>query len=239
MMSSRPNQVRVLLVDDHPVVRAGLRYVLEQGDRLAVIGESESGRDAIRLTGELHPDVVFMDITMPDMSGIDATREIKARYPDARVLVVSTHSDDEYVMGALEAGADGYLLKRCHPQELRAGVLQVHAGERVIHQSVVHALVNRAVGRPGKPVRETLSDRELEVLQLLCDGATSKEIAAELGLRPKTVENHRARILDKLGATNSAAAVRTALSEGLVGSDGTKKPGVGLAGGLNRLMPRR
>ncbi len=228
MLSSRVSQVRVLLVDDHPVVRAGLRYVLEQGDRLVVIGESESGRDAIRLTGELKPDVVFMDITMPDMNGIEATREIKARYPAAKVLVVSTHSDDEYVLGALEAGADGYLLKRCHPQELRAGVLQVHAGERVIHQSVVHALISRAVNRPTQPARETLSEREREVLQMLAEGATSKEIAAILGLRPKTVENHRARILDKLGAANSAAAVRTALADGLVTSavsSQSQKPG--------------
>lgn len=223
MVSARMNPVRVLLVDDHPVVRAGLRYVLEQGYRLVVIGESESGRDAIRLTGELRPDVVFMDITMPDMSGIEATREIKARFPEARVLIVSTHSDDEYVLGALEAGADGYLLKRCHPQELRAGVLQVHAGERVIHQSVVHALISRAV-RPAQPSREALSEREREVLQLLAEGATSKEIAAMLGLRPKTVENHRARILDKLGAANSAAAVRTALAEGLVVPATSRQP---------------
>ena len=223
MLSSRMNQVRVLLVDDQATVLSGLRYVLEQGDRLTVVGESKSGREAIRLTGELHPDVVFMDITMPDMNGIDATREIKARFPFARVLVVSTHSDDEYVMGALEAGADGYLLKRCHPQELRAAVLQVHAGERVIHQSVVHALVNRASRRPGNSMREQLSDRERGVLQLLAEGSTSKEIAADLGLRPKTVENHRARILDKLGVANSAAAVRIAIAEGLVASSDGKK----------------
>ena len=223
MLSSRMNQVRVLLADDQATILSGLRYVLEQGDRLTVVGESKSGREAIRMTGELRPDVVFMDITMPDMNGIDATREIKTRYPFVRVLVVSTHSDDEYVMGALEAGADGYLLKRCHPQELRAAVLQVHAGERVIDQSVVHALVNRNSRRMGNPLRDPLSDRELGVLQLLAEGSTSKEIAADLGLRPKTVENHRARILDKLGVANSAAAVRIAIAEGLVASGDGKK----------------
>ncbi len=216
MSSSASSRVRVLLVDDHPVVRTGLRYILEQGAQLVMIGESETGRDAIRLTGELRPDVVFMDISMPDMNGIEVTREIKARFPEARVLVVSAHSNDEYVTGALEAGADGYLLKRCQPRELRAGVLQVHAGERVIHQSLVHVLVSRAVRRSNAPAREALSDREREVLQRLTEGATSKEIAVQLGLCLKTVENHRARILDKLGASNSAAAVHTALAEGLV-----------------------
>ncbi|MDQ4100282.1 MAG: response regulator transcription factor, partial [Chloroflexota bacterium] len=201
MSSPASSRVRVLLADDHPVVRAGLRYILQQGARLVIVGESETGRDAIRLTGELRPDVVLMDITMPDMNGIDVMREIRARFPRARMLVVSAHSDVEHVTGALEAGADGYLLKRCHPQELRAGVLQVHAGERVIHQSLIHVLASRVAGNP--PAREALSEREREVLQRLTEGATSKEIAVQLGLRPKTVENHRARILDKLGAANS------------------------------------
>ncbi len=219
MSSPASSRVRVLLVDDHPVVLAGLRHILEHGAQLVMIGESESGRNAIRLTGELRPDVVLMDISMPDMNGIEVTREIKARFPDARVLVVSAHSDAEYVTGALEAGADGYLLKRCQPQELRAGISQVHAGERVIHQSLVHILVRRVAG--STPARETLSEREREVLQRMTEGATSKEIAVQLGLRPKTVENHRARILDKLGAANSAAAVHTALAEGLVAPVGS------------------
>ena len=218
MNDRQSEQVRVLLVDDHPVVRTGMRYVLEHGDRLVVVGEGESGHDAVRLAGDLLPDVVFMDISMPQMNGLEATRLIKERHPQIRVLIVSTHDDDEYVMGAFEAGADGYLLKRCHPQELRAGVLQVHAGERVIHPSVVRAVIARAVRGPVVPARDALSEREREVLRLLADGATSKEIAVTLGLKPKTVENHRARILDKLGVANSAAAVRTAVARGLLGA---------------------
>jgi DNA-binding NarL/FixJ family response regulator len=216
MTNSISGPVRLLLVDDHPVVRSGLRYVLEQGDQVTVIGEGESATEAVRLATELQPDVIFMDICMPEISGIEATRMIKAQHPEIKILIVSTHNDEEYVFGALEAGADGYLLKQCHPRELQAGVLQVHAGERVLHDSVIRTLISRTVNRSVTPPRETLSEREREVLQLLADGSTSKEIAVVLGLKPKTVENHRARILDKLGVANSAAAVRAALAQGLV-----------------------
>lgn len=220
-------QVRLLLIDDHPVVRSGLRYVLEQGEQLVVIGEGESAVEAVRLAGELQPDVIFMDICMPEINGIEATRQIKHLYPEIKVLIVSTHNDEEYVVGALEAGADGYLLKQCHPAELQSGVLQVFAGERVLHDSVIRTLIARTVTRPATPPRETLSEREREVLQLLADGATSKEIAVVLGLKPKTVENHRARILDKLGVANAAAAVRAAVAQGLVSQATNPSPNWG------------
>jgi DNA-binding NarL/FixJ family response regulator len=197
-------------------VRAGLRYVIDQGCRLTIVGEGETGHDAVRLAAELQPDVVVMDISMPELNGLEATRLIKGRHPDIRVLIVSTHTDDEYVVGALEAGADGYLIKQCHPRDLCSGILRIHAGERVLHPSLIHALINKTVNRMTTPSREALSEREREVLQLLADGSTSKEIAVALGLKPKTVENHRARILDKLGVSNSAAAVSAALSQGLV-----------------------
>ena len=216
MNSAELDQVRVLLIDDHPVVRTGLRYVIEQGGRLLVVGEGKTGRDAVRLAGELRPDVVVMDISMPEMNGLEATRLIKASNPEMRVLIVSTHVDAEYVLGALEAGADGYLLKHCHPRDLYTGIVRVHGGERVIDPSLVSGLITAAVQRSAPPAGEALSEREREVLQLLAEGGTSKEIAVALGLKPKTVENHRARILDKLGVANSAAAVRVALSRGLV-----------------------
>ena len=209
-------QVRVLLVDDHPVVRTGMRFVLEQDGSIAVIGEAGRGREAAYLASELKPDIVLMDINLPDISGLEATKLIKERNPEIRVLVVSLHKESEYVIGMLEAGADGYLVKQCEPEELRGSVLQAHAGERVLHQSVLHAVIAKAIHGPAVVTAEALSQRECEVLQLLADGATSKEIAVVLGLRPKTVENHRARILDKLGVSNSAAAVRTALSRGLI-----------------------
>jgi DNA-binding NarL/FixJ family response regulator len=219
MTIGQSGHITVLLIDDHPIVRTGFRIVLEEGDQLKVIGEGETGLDAVRLAERLRPDVIFMDISMPDMDGLEATRRIKAQNPAARILIVSAHSDEEYVLGALEAGASGYLLKRCPPHELRGAVSRIHAGERVLHHSLVQTLIAKAVNRPAPAVKDSLSEREREVLQLLAEGATSKEIAMALGLKPKTVENHRARILDKLGVTNSAAAVRAAVAAGLVGSE--------------------
>jgi DNA-binding NarL/FixJ family response regulator len=161
---------------------------------------------------------------LPDLSGLDLTRAIKRELPRTRVLVLSAFADAEHVAGLLEAGADGYLPKLCLPDELRAGVWRVHAGERVLHPSLIGALIARVTARPSLPAPEPLSEREREVLNWLADGATSKEIAVALGLRPKTVENHRARILDKLGVANSAAAVRAALAQGLVGPPTAERP---------------
>jgi two-component system, NarL family, response regulator NreC len=216
--------VRVLLVDDHPVVRAGLRLLLAAGGDLTIVGEAETGREAIRLAAELAPDVAVVDLGLPDISGLDVTRAIRTSWPTVRILIVTMYDEDEYVLGVLEAGADGYLLKQSPGDELRKAVLRIHAGERVLHPRALRALIARATNR-AQPPAEALSDREREVLQLLADGATSKEMAAALGLRPKTIENHRARILDKLGAANSAAAVRTAVSRGLI------RPSTGLLSG--------
>jgi two-component system response regulator NreC len=209
--------IAVLLVDDHPIVRAGVRYMLERERGFSVVGEASTGREAIRLALELRPDVVVMDVSLPDVGGLEATRAIKEHDPSIRVLIVSMHSDEEYVLGMLDAGADGYLLKQGPPEELRNGIVRVHAGERVLHQAALQALVARAI-RPIVPPVESLSAREREILDHLADGATSKEIAVTLGLAPKTVENHRARILDKLGVANSAAAVRAAVARGLLPS---------------------
>jgi DNA-binding NarL/FixJ family response regulator len=231
VMRVRNGKVRVLLVDDHPVVRTGMRFVLEQDGQIAVIGEASRGREAAYLATELRPDIVLMDINLPDISGLDATRLIKSANPEIRVLVVSLHKEPEYVIGMLEAGADGYLVKQCEPEELRGGVIQAHAGERVLHQSVLHAVITKAIHGPAVMTEEALSQRECEVLQLLAEGATSKEIAVKLGLRPKTVENHRARILDKLGVSNSAAAVRTALSRGFITATGSREAVGGMSFG--------
>lgn len=149
------------------------------------------------------------------MTGLEVTRIIKERYPEIHILMVSTYTDDEYVLGALEAGADGYLVKQCAVEELRSGILRVHAGERVLHASVMQAVISKATRRLAAP-SESLSRRELEILGLLADGGTSKEIAVQLGLSPKTVENYRARILDKLDVANSAAAIHTAIARGII-----------------------
>ncbi|MDP9469302.1 MAG: response regulator transcription factor [Chloroflexota bacterium] len=208
--------IRVMLVDDHPIVRGGLRQALEEDERLLVVAEIGTGREAIKAAGQLLPDVTVMDINLPDITGLEATRAIKEAHPEIRILIVSSHDDEEWVVGALEAGADGYLLKQSAPRELREGVLTVFAGERVLHPTVMRAVIARATRPPAPPPAEELSGREREILQMLAAGATSKEIAISLRLSPKTVENHRARILDKLEAPNSAAAVRTALAKGLI-----------------------
>lgn len=215
MSGGMTGPVRVLLVDDHPIVRDGLRLVLQGSEQIDVVGEADSGRSGIRLANELLPDVAVVDLGLPDISGLDVTRALRASLPKLRILIVTMYDEDEYVLGVLEAGADGYLLKQSPGEDLRNAVLRIHAGERVLHPRALQALIARATNRAEVPT-EALSDRECEVLQLLADGGTSKEIAAALGLRPKTVENHRARILDKLGVSNSAAAVRTAVARGLI-----------------------
>jgi two-component system response regulator NreC len=220
VFTSHPASVSVLLVDAHPVFRVGLRAAIAPDQRLQVVGEASDGRTAVRLAEERAPDVVVIELDLADGSSLSAIRAIKADAPRCRVLVVAARSDPGSIVGALEAGADGYLPKSCPPEDLRSAVLMIHAGDRVLDRVAISALVDRAAGRREIPSSaEELSLREREVLGRLASGATSKEIAAELGLRPKTVENHRARILDKLGAVNSAAAVRVAASAGLISQD--------------------
>jgi DNA-binding NarL/FixJ family response regulator len=211
--------VSVLLIDTHPVFRVGLRKALEVDGQIRIVGEAADGRTAVRLSHECTPNVVISEIDLADGNAFPAIRALKT---DAlcRVLIVTARTDVGTVVSALESGADGYVPKSCPPDEIRSAVLMVHAGERVLDRVAIEALVERAAGRHeiGSNV-EVLSVRERDVLGKLACGATSKEIAAELGLRPKTVENHRARILDKLGAVNTAAAIRLASTAGLIAYD--------------------
>jgi DNA-binding NarL/FixJ family response regulator len=169
--TSRDGQVRVLLAGDHPVVRTGMRFVLEQDGRIAVIDE------AVYLALEPRPGIVLTDIHLPDISGLDATKLIKEGNAGIRGLAVSLHKEPEYVIGMLEAGADGYLVKQCEPEELRGGVLHAHAGERVLHQSVLHAAIAKAVHGPVVATEEALSQREREVHQLLADDGREPSVA--------------------------------------------------------------
>jgi two-component system, NarL family, response regulator NreC len=228
VFSSHPAAVSVLLVDAHPVFRVGLRAALEANHQIRVVGEADDGRSAVRLSEDRTPEVVVMELDLADGSGLPAIRAIKTSAPRRSVLVVAARADAGAIVDALEAGADGYLPKSCPPDELRSAVLLVHAGERVLDRVAITALVDRAAARREvPPSAEALSARERDVLGRLASGATSKEIAAELGLRPKTVENHRARILDKLGAVNSAAAVRLAAAAGLIERDTAAEPALG------------
>lgn len=199
--------ITVLLVDDHALVRRGFRRLLEDDPSIAVVGEANSGEDAIRLAGELKPHVVVMDVAMPGTNGLAATRAILARDPGARILVLSMHSEETLVRQAMAAGACGYVLKNALDLDLAAAVKRVAAGETV---------VDPAVAQPASGARNRLTPRELEVLQLICSGLSNRAIAAKLSLSANTVAVHRASIMNALGVHKTAELVVYALRNGLV-----------------------
>jgi DNA-binding NarL/FixJ family response regulator len=210
--------VSVLLVDDHRIIREGLHICLEREDGIEVVGEAENGRDAVRLAQELKPDVVVMDITMPELNGIEATRQILHADPRTKVLGLSVHSDPRYVAEMLHAGASGYLLKDCAFEELPRAILALARGEAYLSPQISQTVLDDySHGSPG--MREgrlaTLSARECEVLQLLAEGNATKEVAHHLHLSPKTVETHRQHLMEKLQMHSVAALTRYAIREGL------------------------
>ena len=213
--------VRVLLVDDDELMRAGLRAVLSSDSSIEVIGESVDGRDAVGRVGRLRPDVVLMDVRMPRLDGISATREISEAAPDARVLIVTTFEEDDYIFGALSAGASGFLLKRSRPEELIEAIHTVAAGEALLSPSVTRRVVDRMAGAPSGGVREEprldeLTEREREVLQLLARGLSNQEIAERLVVEHSTVKTHVKRVLMKLGVRDRVQAVILAYETGVV-----------------------
>ena len=211
---------RVLLADDHKILRQGLRTLLEQEKDIQVVGEADNGRSSVKLTGELAPDVVIMDVAMPDLNGIDATRHITEAEPRIRVLALSMHSDGRYVKGMLQAGARGYILKDCAAEELTHAIRTVMAGQVYVSPGVTGAIVNdyvRQLSAADGPA--TLTRREREVLQLLAEGGSTANIAAGLHLSVKTIETHRKRIMDKLGLHSIAELTKYAIREGITTVD--------------------
>jgi len=202
-------RITVLLADDHALVRRGFRRMLEDDPDIAVVGEASSGDEAVARFAELKPDVVVMDSAMPGLSGIAATRTILKSTPTARVLMLSMHAEETLVHQALEAGAAGYVLKSALDLDLAAAVKRVHAGESVVDPAVARL---SATGEP----RTRLTPRELEVLQLICDGLSNKEIAVKLGLSANTVAVHRAHIMNALGVHKTAELVMYAFQNGLI-----------------------
>jgi len=202
-------RITLLLADDHALVRRGFRRLLEDDPDIEVVGEASNGEDAVAQAVALRPRVVVMDSAMPGMSGIAATRAILEREPDAKVLMLSMHSEETLVRQALAAGARGYVLKSALDLDLAAAVKKVDAGELVVDPAV------RRGPRLGEE-RSTLTPRELEVLQLICDGLSNKEVAAQLGLSANTVSVHRARIMNALGVHKTAELVMYALQHGLI-----------------------
>ncbi len=211
------SNIRVAIVDDQTLIREGLASLLALVPDLTVVGKASDGREALALVAEQSPDVVLMDVRMPGMNGVTATREIRARYPHTRVIVLTTFDNDEYVFESLRAGASGYLLKNADPDHLAAAIRAVHAGDSILDPAVTQKVIRRATRPEAEPVlTERLTSREREVLRLMAEGATNAEIATQLCLAEGTVKNHVSRILGKLGAYSRAHAVRLAMEWGLL-----------------------
>lgn len=215
---SRP--YRVVIADDHSIFRAGLKTVLAQDGRLEVVGEAASGREAVDLVLKLKPDLVIMDISMPGLSGIEATKRITAQEPLTRVIILSVHSRKTFIMEALKAGARGYVVKDSTGQKLLEAAEAVLKGESYLDSPaashIVAEFVKLAAGETEPAGAGGLTDREEEILRLIVEGHTSRQIAGMLFISPKTVDNHRARIMSKLGLHDVIDLVKYAISTGLV-----------------------
>ena len=213
--------IRVLVADDQALVRGGFRMILDAQTDIEVVGEAVDGRDAVAQARELRPDVVLMDIRMPDVDGIAATREVVAVAPDARVVILTTFEDDEYIFGALTAGASGFLLKRTSPELLIDAIKAVAAGDSLLSPSVTRRVIDRMAALPsGEAVLDQRADvltaREREVLEQLARGLSNAEIAGALVIEESTVKTHVKRILMKLGLRDRVQAVIFAYESGLV-----------------------
>jgi two-component system response regulator NreC len=209
------SKIRVLLADDHAILSAGLRALLKYYDDVEVVGEARDGDEALARVDELRPDVVLMDIAMPGMNGIEATRLIRERHPETRVLVLTQHGERQYVLALVQAGASGYLLKRALGSDLIVALRAVARGETFLYPPVSTVLVEE-MQAPG----ESLTPRETEVLAHIVEGETSAQIAQALSLSVKTVEWHRSNLMSKLDVHNAAELVRYALEHGLVAGKG-------------------
>jgi DNA-binding NarL/FixJ family response regulator len=211
--------ISVLIVDDHAVVREGLRTFLELQPGLDVVGEAGDGREAIDAARRLRPDVILMDLVMPELDGVAAMRVLRTEVPDTRVIVLTSFLDDERLLPAIQAGAAGYLLKNVEPSELARAIHAAHRGEAIIDPSaaarLVQAFADSASVRPPEP--ERLTRREHEVLELIVGGRSNKRIALELGISEKTVKTHVGHVLAKLGVTDRTQAALLAVRDGLVG----------------------
>jgi two-component system response regulator NreC len=213
--------IRILLVDDHAVVRAGLRMLLGADPELQIVGEAENGAQALRLVDEVAPDVVLMDISMPDMNGIEATRKIKELAPNVTVLALTMHEDDQYFFEMLAAGASGYVPKRAAPNDLISAIHAVHNGGVFLFPSVARVLVQDYVQRAARAGAaghsfDVLTEREREVLALIAQGLSNQEIADQLVISAKTVNRHRENIMAKLKLHSRVELVRYAIEKGLI-----------------------
>jgi two-component system, NarL family, response regulator LiaR len=216
--------IRVFITDDHAIVRNGIRAVLAIEPDMEVVGEAENGRQAVEAVPRLQPDVVLMDLVMPEMDGIEAIGRITAAMPEARILVLTSFAADDKVFPAVKAGAMGYLLKESGADDLLSAIRSVHAGETSLHPAIARKLLQE-VSRPSKaapPTEEPLTERELDVLRLVARGQSNREIAAELVISEATVRTHVSNILGKLHLASRTQATLYALREGIASLDDGK-----------------
>jgi DNA-binding NarL/FixJ family response regulator len=218
------DKIKVLLADDHTVVRQGLKVLVASEPDFEVVGEAENGRQAVQMAGSLSPDIVVMDIAMPVLNGLEATRQITRDHPSVKVLILSSYSDDEYVQQVTEAGAAGYLVKQTAATELLKGMREAQKGNAYYSPAVAKQLRDHcrdamASGKePPKRRGDYLTTREAEVLQLIAEGRANKQIAAELCISIKTVEKHRQQVMNKLGIHDVAGLTRHAIAKGIIES---------------------
>lgn len=216
-------RITILLADDHTIVREGFRKMFEMEADLEVVGEAQDGRQAVALAIKLCPDIVLMDIAMPRLNGLEATRQLSKSLPATRVLILSAYSDDAYVQTATEAGAAGFLVKRTSAQDVGEAIRKVYQGETFFSPSIsrrVTRLDPQSLNRMGmlRRAARNLTSREMEVLQLIAEGRANKETADELAISIKTVEKHRARLMEKLDIHDTAGLTRYAIGAGIIES---------------------
>ncbi len=213
--------IRVMIVDDHPVVRRGIKSLLAEEEDIQVVGEAMNGRDALEQVAALQPDVILMDLVMPEMGGVEAIEKLTAAYPSIRILVMTSFAADDKVFPSIKAGALGYLLKDSDPEDLIRMIRQVYRGELSIHPSIARKVIHELNRPPQEPLTPSpLTEREMEILQLLAQGVENKQIALRLFVRDATVRTHVSNILGKLQLANRVQATLYALKTGITSLDG-------------------
>jgi len=217
-------KLTVLIADDHPLVREALRQALDSEEDMEIVAEAAEGEEAVKLASELKPDVVVMDIIMPKLNGIEATRKIKEIAPDVAIIILTAYDDDEYVLGLLDAGAAGYLLKSARGRDLVGAIRAIRSGEFVLHPKIIAKLLKRATMAPAREYKASglLSERESEILKLVTSGMSNKEIAEKLFLSQRTIKAHLTNIFNKLNVASRSEAIVKGLQWGLVTLENTE-----------------